>query len=206
MRRSGAASTSRRQKRSGSSGQRLEPVQRFERLLAASVRPVERRQRLERGRRRARTGRSAAARPAPAVANDGVGASRLRCSSSASVRAPAAPPPCGRPASAATCRPKLRLAGPSFTACMNTSCVAVLDRVQVHVGDAAAGFGQRGQFEVVRGEQRVGAVARAPGAARRPRPAPGRRRWRCRGRSRPSAPAIARWRGAGCSWSRSSRP
>ena len=34
--------------------------------------------------------------------------------------------------------------------------VAVLDRIQVHVGDAAAGLGQRGQLEIVRGEQGVG--------------------------------------------------
>src|SRR5690606_10086785 len=37
--------------------------------------------------------------------------------------------------------------------------VVVLHRVQVHVGDAAAGGGERGQLEVVRGEQRVAAVA-----------------------------------------------
>src|SRR3546814_4458355 len=37
---------------------------------------------------------------------------------------------------------------------------AVLDRVQVHVGDAAARFGECGEFEIVRGEQRVAAVDR----------------------------------------------
>src|SRR5690606_8584971 len=44
-----------------------------------------------------------------------------RCSSSARRARASATTAFGRPASAATCRPKLRLAGPSLTACMNTS-------------------------------------------------------------------------------------
>src|SRR5690606_3346161 len=38
--------------------------------------------------------------------------------------------------------------------------VGMFDRVQVHVGDAATRLGQRGEFEIVRGKQRVAAVDR----------------------------------------------
>ena len=47
--------------------------------------------------------------------------SRPRCSSSASRRRACCSVVLGRPASAATCRPKLRSAAPYFTACMKTS-------------------------------------------------------------------------------------
>ena len=50
----------------------------------------------------------------------------------------------------------------------------------------------------MRGEQRVGAVGRGQVLGAGVAPATGRRRSRCRGRSRPSAPATARWRCAGC--------
>ena len=38
--------------------------------------------------------------------------------------------------------------------------VVVLDRVQMHVGDAAAGLGEGGEFEIMRGEQGVSAIGR----------------------------------------------
>ena len=65
--------------------------------------------------------------------------------------------------------------------------------------------GEARQLEIVRREKREGAAALVQ-ARRSPRRAPGRRRWRCRGPPRPSAPGTARSRRAGWRPPRSSRP
>ena len=66
----------------------------------------------------------------------------------------------GSPAMAATCRPKLRLAGPSLTACMNTSSspYSMASRCTLAMPDNCDG--EIGQLEVVRREQRERAVFR----------------------------------------------
>ena len=93
--------------------------------------------------------------------------------------------------SCSECRSPRRL---RFHRMQEHDAVLVLDRVEVHVGDVRMLRGELRQLEVMRGEQRVGSDSSRAGGARSPRPAPGRRRSRCRGRSRPSARGCARWR------------
>ena len=119
-----------------------------------------------------------AAPPAPR-ARRGSGAPRR---SPRAARRRAAPPrgrSCGSPV-------------PRCTACRNTmpSPCSVASRCTLATPGTSSA--QRGQLEVVRGEQREGAHRSARCAAPPPRPATGRRRCWCRGRSRPSAPGCAR--------------
>ena len=101
-----------------------------------------------------------------------------------------APPPAGRSSASA---------GPSSTACRNTMRVLVLDRVEVDVGRRPVARARAASARSSAWRTACSACSSRAGGARSPRPAPGRRRSRCRGRSRPSAPGCARWRCAGCS-------